>query len=66
MSPHAPHRARRPPARRVVRRGAVAPDATTEPDPGPVPEAVFDRATGPYLRRPALAMPGGCERDEGA
>jgi len=23
-------------------------DATTEPDPGPLPEAVFDRVTGPY------------------
>ena len=26
-------------------------DATTEPDPGPPPEAVFDRLTGPYGRR---------------
>ncbi len=35
------------------RRGARhAPDATMEPDPGPGPEAVFDRITGPYgLRR---------------
>jgi hypothetical protein len=23
-------------------------DATMEPDPGPPPEAVFDRATGPF------------------
>lgn len=42
-----------------VRRGAsVAPDATIEPDPGPAPEAVFDRITGPYVRRPAGATLG--------
>lgn len=23
-------------------------DATAEPDPGPPPEAIFDRATGPF------------------
>jgi hypothetical protein len=46
------------------RRGAGAPDATTEPDPGPPPEAVFDRITGPYARRSALAMPGASEFDE--
>lgn len=23
-------------------------DATTEPDPGPPPEVIFDRATGPF------------------
>ena len=44
--------------------GCLAPDATIEPDPGPPPEAVFDRLTGPYVRRAALAMPGGCEYDE--
>jgi hypothetical protein len=34
------------------RRGAPrAPDATMEPDPGPGPEAVFDRVTGPYALR---------------
>lgn len=26
-------------------------DATTEPEPEPPPEAVFDRVTGPYGRR---------------
>jgi hypothetical protein len=26
-------------------------DATMEPEPGPLPEAVFDRVTGPYGRR---------------
>jgi len=26
-------------------------DATVEPDPGPPPEAVFDRVTGPYDHR---------------
>jgi hypothetical protein len=52
---------------RRVRRGAA--DATCEPEPGPVPEAVFDRVTGPlgpYLRRVAriAALPGG-RADEG-
>ena len=33
-------------------RAGTLPDATMEPDPGPGPEAVFDRATGPFgLRR---------------
>ena len=32
-------------------------DATVEPGPGPVPEAVFDRLTGPFDRR-ASALPG--------
>ena len=48
-------RTRRPVPRTVaprhVRRPLGAPDATTAPDPGPPPEAVFDRLTGPYLRR---------------
>jgi len=35
------------------RRGGPAVDATTEPDPAPGPEAVFDRVTGPYALRPA-------------
>jgi hypothetical protein len=41
------------------RRGApCAPDATMEPDPGPGPEAVFDRVTGPYaLRRGSAEEP---------
>lgn len=64
----------RTPTRRLVRRAPLArlarrrrpggPDATTEPDPGPPPEAVFDRLTGPYGRRSTLAMPGACEHDE--
>lgn len=40
--------------RHLRRRGApVASDATTEPAPGPGPEAVFDRVTGPYAARHA-------------
>jgi hypothetical protein len=50
--------------RHARRRHAGAPDATIEPDPGPVPEAVFDRITGPYARRSALAVPGARELDE--
>jgi len=57
---------RRVPIARLARRRPVARDATTEPDPGPPPEAVFDRATGPYCRRSTLAMPGACEPDEDA
>jgi hypothetical protein len=47
------------PARRV-RRGTDfdLSDATMEPDPGPPPEAIFDRMTGPWDRRRAVAMPG--------
>ena len=32
-------------------------DATMEPDPGPPPEAVFDRMTGPWDRRRATWSP---------
>jgi len=50
------------------RRRPRAIDATTEPEPGPPPEAVFDRITGPYrgpyVHRPALALLGACEYDE--
>lgn len=35
------------------RRAIAAPDATMEPDRGPGPEAVFERATGPYGARRA-------------
>jgi hypothetical protein len=53
---------------RVARAGRglrlAVPDATTEPDPGPPPEAVFDRVTGPYARRSAGALPGACAYDE--
>lgn len=38
-------------------------DATTEPDPGPAPEAVFDRVTGPWDRRRSSAMPGGFDEE---
>jgi hypothetical protein len=44
--------------RRPLPRTRCAADATSEPDPGPAPEAVFDRVTGPYLRRSASALPG--------
>lgn len=33
-------------------------DATMEPDPGPPPEAVFDRLTGPFGPRRGFAQPG--------
>ena len=46
-------RALRTQAPRHARRRRDAPDATMEPDPGPSPEAVFDRATGPYGPRRA-------------
>lgn len=38
-------------------------DATMEPDPGPPPEAVFDRLTGPFDRRRAIAMPGAADEE---
>jgi hypothetical protein len=50
--------------RHARRRGFAAADATTEPDPGPAPEAVFDRITGPFARRWALALPGAGALDE--
>ncbi len=34
--------------RQARRREFDISDATMEPDPGPPPEAVFDRLTGPY------------------
>jgi hypothetical protein len=33
-------------------------DPTVEPDPGPAPERIFDRSTGPFDRHRAVAMPG--------
>jgi len=42
----APPRPAEAPAGR--RRAPLASDATIEPEPGPGPEAVFDRVTGPY------------------
>ncbi|HEY4176469.1 MAG TPA: hypothetical protein VGM90_06545 [Kofleriaceae bacterium] len=38
-------------------------DATMEPDPGPPPEAVFDRVTGPWARGRSSAMPGGFDEE---
>jgi hypothetical protein len=38
-------------------------DATTEPDPGPAPEAVFDRSTGPFGRRRGFALPGAADEE---
>jgi hypothetical protein len=57
-------RMRRRTIRRAIRHGAV--DATSEPDPGPAPEAVFDRVTGPCLRRFAAGLPGARAFGEGA
>jgi hypothetical protein len=54
--------------RAAARRRPCVADATIAPDPGPPPEAVFDRVTGPYGphgNRPVLARPG-CEFDEGS
>jgi hypothetical protein len=41
--------------RHARRRPLEAPDTTTAADPGPSPEAVFDRVTGPYVRGSMLA-----------
>ena len=38
-------------------------DATMEPDPGPPPEAVFDRSTGPFGRRRGFAVPGAADEE---
>ncbi len=38
-------------------------DATMEPDPGPPPEAIFDRLSGPFDRRRAVAMPGAADEE---
>ena len=38
-------------------------DATMEADPGPPPEAVFDRVTGPWDRRHPSAMPGASDEE---
>lgn len=49
-------------APRTLRRTS---DATTEPDPGPSPESIFDRATGPCGWRHAAAAPSlGAHDDE--
>jgi len=64
MTSRAPRRIPRGQPRRHSRSDRGAADATIEPQPGPPPEAVFDRVTGPYARRAALAMPGACEHHE--
>ncbi len=38
-------------------------DATMEPDPGPAPEKIFDRSTGPFDRRRSIAMPGAADEE---
>ena len=38
-------------------------DATVEPDPGPAPESIFDRVTGPFDRRRAIATPGAADEE---
>ena len=38
-------------------------DATMEPDPGPAPEAVFDRLTGPFDRRRSVHVPGAADEE---
>ena len=45
-------------APRHTRREFDVTDASMEPDPGPAPEAVFDRLTGPWDRRRGIALPG--------
>ncbi|MBL9018145.1 MAG: hypothetical protein JNL83_28420 [Myxococcales bacterium] len=50
--------------RHVRRRDFDLSDATMEPDPGPPPEAVFDRATGPFDHRRGYAAFGPGAADE--
>jgi hypothetical protein len=38
-------------------------DATMEPDPGPAPEVVFDRITGPWDRRRSVTAPGASDEE---
>ena len=59
-------RAQAPRHLRRRREGGAAADATLEPDPGPRPEAVFDRVTGPNAHRhaAATAVPGLGAHDE--
>lgn len=80
MTPALRRGSRRPPRARprsgsgrahAIGRPRGAADATCEPEPGPAPEAVFDRVTGPlgpYLRRVARIAPAlpGARADEGA
>ena len=38
-------------------------DASLEPDPGPPPETVFDRVTGPWNQRRTYALPGAADEE---
>ncbi len=38
-------------------------DATVEPDPGPAPEEVFDRTTGPFTHRRSISRPGAADEE---
>lgn len=52
--------------RRVRRNEFDLSDATIEPDPGPPPEAVFDRLTGPFgepSARRTFMMPGAADEE---
>jgi hypothetical protein len=57
-APRKIHPARRPPSARRFDPS----DATIEPDPGPPPEVVFDRVTGPY-RRGHASGPGAVDEE---
>ena len=50
-------------ARKVRRFDFDVTDASLEPDPGPPPEAVFDRVTGPWNQRRAYTMPGAADEE---
>jgi hypothetical protein len=45
------------------RRLRITTDISDEPDPGPAPEQIFDRSTGPFDRRRAIAMPGAADEE---
>lgn len=49
--------------RRVRRLDFDITDASMEADPGPAPEAVFDRLTGPFDRRRAVSLPGAADEE---
>jgi hypothetical protein len=49
--------------RQVRRHEFDVTDATIEPDPGPAPESVFDRVTGPWDRRRAIRSPGATDEE---
>jgi len=45
------------------RRLRITTDISDEPDPGPAPERIFDRSTGPFDRRRSIAMPGAADEE---